>query len=175
MLHVTYLYTLEDPADGIIRYVGRTDEPANRLKNHINEGRSYPTSFKNRWVSELRSRGRIPSLKIRKCIPHKDSRIIEQQQIRAYSRIYPLLNGEIRNPHLLKKSELAEAIHQYFSVVYQWPENDQPILETRSFAISQNEYRDLILNRLPYETDDNVITAASGLIMHALKRLPPKK
>ena len=49
------VYVLVDPRDGRIRYVGKTDWPDERLKQHLLDARfSYtPNSEKKAWISEL--------------------------------------------------------------------------------------------------------------------------
>lgn len=64
-----YIYTLTDPRDNSIRYVGRTANPKARLTAHINsipgEGRvTNEGEAKSAWVGNLRSNGLLPIMSI---------------------------------------------------------------------------------------------------------------
>lgn len=56
-----FIYTLTDPRDGAIRYVGKTDNPERRLAMHLKE--RYH-SHKNHWLQELASEGLKPIMTI---------------------------------------------------------------------------------------------------------------
>lgn len=43
----TYIYTLEDPITGQIRYVGKANNMKERFGNHINSGRDKGTHKRN--------------------------------------------------------------------------------------------------------------------------------
>lgn len=58
-----YIYTLTDPRDNSIRYVGRTIDPKARLWAHINNMQSEGKA-KSTWISELRSNGMLPVMSI---------------------------------------------------------------------------------------------------------------
>ena len=46
--------------------------------------------------------------------------------------------------------------------------------KTRSYTMTDIEHAALIESQLPYRIKDDEITTNSGLIIHALKRLPRK-
>jgi hypothetical protein len=57
----TAIYALTDP-DGAIRYVGRTDNPDERIEVHLSEARNDGRSEKNRWVRSLVAAGLKPAM-----------------------------------------------------------------------------------------------------------------
>lgn len=52
MVQRTFIYALKDPRDDSVRYVGKSDDPKRRLKEHINESRSRATCnyYKVQWI-----------------------------------------------------------------------------------------------------------------------------
>lgn len=56
-----YIYGLVDPASLQIRYIGKTNDMAGRFKEHLRE---RGDTRKCKWVSELSSRGKTPSVVI---------------------------------------------------------------------------------------------------------------
>lgn len=59
----TYIYTLSNPNDGEVRYVGKTDDIENRLKEHIRK-HMYKTTYKNNWIKSLKKIGLTPKIEI---------------------------------------------------------------------------------------------------------------
>lgn len=49
---ITYIYTLSDPRTNEIRYVGKSDNPLNRLNEHIRKAK-YSHTHKNNWINLL--------------------------------------------------------------------------------------------------------------------------
>ena len=59
----TFIYCLIDPRDNQIRYIGKSNNPKQRLKNHCNPARYRPT-HKFNWIRKLRQLELKPILKI---------------------------------------------------------------------------------------------------------------
>lgn len=60
-----FIYTLESPESGQIRYVGCTTNPKIRIRTHIHQARmGYENSLKAEWIRELLSSGKSPLLKV---------------------------------------------------------------------------------------------------------------
>ena len=55
----TKIYTLSCPINGDVRYIGKTNNPEQRLKNHLNKARDYNTHKRN-WINKLRNQGFKP-------------------------------------------------------------------------------------------------------------------
>ena len=45
-----YIYTLTDPIDGLVKYVGMTNNPKRRLSEHLIE---KTLTKKNNWIKSL--------------------------------------------------------------------------------------------------------------------------
>lgn len=56
-----YIYTLEDPTTGEVRYVGKAINPQHRYKSHLKD---KSETYKTRWIRSLQRRGLSPSLGI---------------------------------------------------------------------------------------------------------------
>lgn len=58
----SFIYCLEDPITGEIRYVGKTNDPLKRFSSHYR--RSTEDSWKSNWVKSLKRRGLKPRMEI---------------------------------------------------------------------------------------------------------------
>ena len=89
------IYSLEDPRDGEIFYVGRSVVPKRRLGEHITEARSGRMENRalRRWLLQLDALGMRPVLNIEaECRSPYEADVEEQRLIQHYGRLYPLLN-----------------------------------------------------------------------------------
>lgn len=61
---VVYVYGLVDPRTGLIRYVGKTKDPKDRIGSHLTEARHVgcPRTYKNYWVRRLLAEGLRPGM-----------------------------------------------------------------------------------------------------------------
>ncbi len=57
---LTFIYALEYP-EGNIRYIGKSDSPQTRLKNHIQEAKQRNKNHRDKWINSL---SELPFLKI---------------------------------------------------------------------------------------------------------------
>jgi hypothetical protein len=57
-----FIYTLEDPRDGAIRYVGKTSCPGRRLRDHMKDARAGKQSHRCNWIRSLSSLGVEPEM-----------------------------------------------------------------------------------------------------------------
>lgn len=65
----TYIYVLRDPDSGLVRYVGKTRDPAARLDQH--RGCSDKTKcHRTRWLARLRREGKAPTMEVVEVVPH---------------------------------------------------------------------------------------------------------
>lgn len=58
-----YIYSLSDPTDSEIRYIGKTSKPSARLMSHIKNSYSKRT-YKDKWIQKLLADGKYPKLTI---------------------------------------------------------------------------------------------------------------
>lgn len=63
MKNTVYIYTLENPITGEIRYVGKTKNPKMRFHNHCNKLHNT-NSHKRNWINSLRNLGLRPIMNI---------------------------------------------------------------------------------------------------------------
>lgn len=81
------IYALTDPRDNTVRYVGKSNDPARRLSEHV--ASSMP------WIAELRNLGLAPSMRIVDRASLEEWERAEQYWIAFYSRHGRLLNTEV--------------------------------------------------------------------------------
>jgi excinuclease UvrABC nuclease subunit len=67
MEEYTYIYTLSDPINNEVRYVGKSDNIEKRYKKHITEYRNR--THKEQWIKGLKDLGYFPILEIIDYVP----------------------------------------------------------------------------------------------------------
>ncbi len=65
-----FIYALADPRTDEIAYIGITDNPYRRFKQHVSFDRSQ--GFKNEWIRRLQNEMLVPSLKILETVETED-------------------------------------------------------------------------------------------------------
>ena len=60
----TFIYTLSDPRTGVVRYVGKSDNPKKRLGSHLRESRVEKSCHRHDWINSLQSADLSPILSI---------------------------------------------------------------------------------------------------------------
>ena len=90
-----WIYSLEDPRDAEIYYVGQSVDPERRVGEHLTEARSG--SMENRafcrWLLSLDRLGLRPVLNIEtECRSPYEADVEEQRLIHRYGKLYPILN-----------------------------------------------------------------------------------
>lgn len=58
-----YIYALVDPVMNMVWYVGQTNNPKRRIKEHLSES-SNPTTQVSQWVAKMKAAGITPRLNI---------------------------------------------------------------------------------------------------------------
>lgn len=69
MENKTYIYALTDPETGYVKYVGKTDRPAKRLKNHLNPSALAIKCRRTSWLRGLMNKGLMPGMLILEVVP----------------------------------------------------------------------------------------------------------
>jgi len=88
----TYIYTLKCPITGKVRYVGKTNNPTERYKNHINKARDGGTHKRN-WINLLRIKNLKPIFEIIDEVSVKEWKDKEKYYIKHYiDKGYYLVN-----------------------------------------------------------------------------------
>ena len=70
-MEMTNIYILQDPISMDVRYVGKSNNPKERLKAHCNSAR-FKNTHKFNWIKKLRSLGRKPIMTVIDVVPMND-------------------------------------------------------------------------------------------------------
>lgn len=81
----TFLYTLGDPRTGEVRYLGKSDNPFERLKNHWERRREK--THRGAWIRELERAGLRPAMELLDEVPHMEWQFWEREYIRVFRAI----------------------------------------------------------------------------------------
>lgn len=78
---VTYIYGLFDPITDEVRYIGKSNNPIQRLLSHIkdSEVKTYPHVLA--WIRGLMRKGEKPILKILECVSTDEWKVAEKEWI----------------------------------------------------------------------------------------------
>ena len=82
---VTYIYTLNDPDTGDVRYVGQTDYPSYRLAQHMNPSARDKKTAKSKWVLSLVLVGKRPVMHIIDSVREKYKNAAEEYWINYFA------------------------------------------------------------------------------------------
>ena len=89
----TFIYVLSDPLTGIIRYVGKANDPFDRFRRHQWVLSCEHRLPKTRWVNKLRKQGMRPHMDILDEVPISEWQFWETEYIRVFRMLgLPLLN-----------------------------------------------------------------------------------
>lgn len=108
----TKIYTLADPIDGLIRYVGKADYPVRRLAKHVYESHKI-ASHKDRWIQSVLKSGRRPVYEILEVVPESEwisAEIYWISQLRAWG--FDLVNGTHGGDGVFHTAEVREKIRK---------------------------------------------------------------
>ncbi len=95
MTRTVYIYTLKDPRDDKVCYVGRTVNLDNRYNQHMHDHPYFYGRFR-RWRDKLKSEGLVPVMSI---IDECDTELAVDREmfwIGHFSKTTPLLNVQYR-------------------------------------------------------------------------------
>jgi len=89
-MKTVFLYVLVDPRDGRVRYLGKSDNPFDRLKEHL---RDRKPSHKVNWIRQLRAEKLIPFVELLDEVPEADWGFWEREYLRVFRAVgVPLTN-----------------------------------------------------------------------------------
>lgn len=92
-MNTTFLYTLNCPLTGEIRYLGKSDNPFKRFKAHLSQAVRGKT-YKNNWILGLQAQELKPWMELLDEVPIAEWQFWEQEYIRVFSAInVRLTNG----------------------------------------------------------------------------------
>lgn len=140
----THIYCLIDPIELSVRYVGKSTNPAARLRGHINAARSEQYQHHtSRWIRKLLSQGVEPVMHILETVgPERDWRELERMWIRAFETArQPLTNStaggeglDYRNPE--DKARFLENLRASMDAYRATPEGKEQLARMQAAANS---------------------------------------
>lgn len=84
-MSIANIYGLIDPISGQVKYVGKSNDPDRRYKDHLTEARKSYLPYKNTWIRSLLEKGGKPILIIlQHYVPLKLWRSAEQFWVQYY-------------------------------------------------------------------------------------------
>ncbi len=86
----TYIYCLIDPFTDCVRYVGKSNNVLNRLRQHLGAKKKFPV---HNWIDSLKSKGEKPLIASLCRVPADDWEEAEALYIEFYKRKGGLLNA----------------------------------------------------------------------------------
>ena len=87
MNNKTYIYTLSDPRDCIVRYVGQTRTPKMRKQSHERVSNSEGQPKLREWKRSLISAGIVPEFVVIMICPANRGRVYEKMVINRYKEL----------------------------------------------------------------------------------------
>lgn len=129
---IAYIYSLIDPREvDIVRYVGKSVCPKDRLRDHIKNYRktNYRSSF---WIKSIIKEGVIPKMKILKICPLSEYEIHELYFVKKYKSDKLTNLDETGLGHTGRKRELIENANYNRKIVYQYDLNGNFIKKFKS-------------------------------------------
>ena len=88
------IYGLVDPRSGVVRYVGRTENPSSRFREHTGITKTSPKL--GEWIADLRLNNLTPIFTFIDSVPKHIASESELKWIKHFDAIYPLLNTRIK-------------------------------------------------------------------------------
>lgn len=90
-MKTTFIYFLRDPKNPIKGYVGKANDPKDRLKDHLKDNKPC---YRTNWIRALKFEGLKPQLEILDEVPYDAWEFWEREYIRIFRAIgFHLTNG----------------------------------------------------------------------------------
>jgi hypothetical protein len=83
------IYGLVDPRTGVVRYVGRSVDVAQRVRDHVGDRRDG--SARGEWLSELVAEGLRPGVVVFETVAAEDGPVAEQRWMDAHDSLLNLV------------------------------------------------------------------------------------
>lgn len=80
----TFIYSLSHPVTGEVRYIGKSNNPKNRLRDHLCVNRKHGASHCKAWIKSLNSIGIVPAMDILDEVDYKEWEFWEQYWISQF-------------------------------------------------------------------------------------------
>ena len=93
MAATTFIYGLSDPISGMVRYIGKTNNPRQRYNKHL---LAYENNHKASWIKSLKMNGLLPGMEIIDEVSKKDWQKKEIEYIKLFKACgAKLVNGTL--------------------------------------------------------------------------------
>jgi hypothetical protein len=93
-MNTKFIYTLSDPANGLVRYIGKTNNIKNRLKRHLSNNHLSDSTKKNNWIISLLRNHQLPIIEVVDEVTSEEINFYEIFYISLFkSWGFDLLNG----------------------------------------------------------------------------------
>lgn len=93
-MNTKFIYTLSDPNNGIVRYIGKTNNIKKRLQKHLSNNHLSSPTKKNNWIISLIRKDMIPIIEVLDEVDSNDIDFYEVFYISLFkSWGFDLLNG----------------------------------------------------------------------------------
>jgi len=103
----TFIYALCNPDTKIVRYIGKSNNPYNRYKQHLSPSNLKNKTYKDYWIKYLLKCHKKPKLLILKKVLMKNWQKAERQLISYYRKRFKLVNIDDGGfPKKLKKQTI---------------------------------------------------------------------
>ena len=115
-MQIWYIYGLADPETPVVRYVGKTNDPCARLRNHLSDARKGGRNHRARWLAKILREGGMPRVIICEVGFGVGAAEAERKWIAHYRRLgNPLVNssdGGDGSPGYVHSPEVREKIRK---------------------------------------------------------------
>lgn len=169
---ITYIYALINPLEpNIIRYVGKSDKPRERIKTHIYECKKpKQNTYKNNWIKSLLAKNIKPEMVILKICPLIEYSKWEEHFIKLY-KTDKLTNGDESGRGYIHFKETINKISiQLSNTVYQFDLNGNYLNEYKSARFASKQLN--ISHSQIIRCCNNLLNHASGFIFSYSKIKP---
>lgn len=160
---ISYIYGLFSTEDTIIRYIGYTINPKDRLKDHIKESKRL-LYYRHKWIQKVIKDGFNVEMKIFKCVP---SEICGQEEMKIIKHFKELGNklvngndggigGNNPSPEVREKIRLSKLGNQYSKGKKLTPEIIANMKRIHTGKIVSQETRDKLSKAFKGRTSPNL-------------------
>lgn len=128
---IAYIYTLIDPRNSRIKYVGKTINPNARKSSHITESKIF-NHHRAKWIRQLTNLNLKPIFEIVKVCPLSDFEKYETEYISLYQSKYLTNSDESGQGNKNRKRDIIENANYRRRKVYQYDINGNFLDEFKS-------------------------------------------
>jgi len=168
---IAYIYALLDPRDNSVRYIGKTINPKDRLRQHLYCKKEH--NYRSIWINSLIKKNLKPLMKILKICPLTEFVKYETEFIRLYKDSKLTNSDETGQGNINRKREIIDrAIKKISKIVYQYDLNGDFIQKFKSVRFAAEV---LELSHSNISRSCNGIFSHTGGFIFRFKKVAVKK